>query len=385
MRNLASRLTISSLLLLSLSGCNSSLFDKDNLPEPSQLPQYAQQVSPQQIWSSSTGSGGGDDYLKMSPALDSDTIYTASMSGVVTAINKLNGRSLWHTTTPLSITAGPGAGDGIVVIGGQHGDVMALDQANGKVRWQTSVPGEILAPPAIANGITVIKTVNGYVQALSTSDGHLVWSYLNAEPNLILRGASAPRISGNNVIVGFENGQLTSLNASNGQLDWQQSVAIPEGAFAIQRMIDIDADPVIYNKHIYAATYQGKISSLNWSSGDVLWSNSLSSYTGMSVDSNTVYVSDAKGDLWAFNNENGHQVWLDKDLEHRKLSGPAVMGQYVVVGDGQGFLHWINKSTGKYAGRAYIDGSGIYASPIVENGVLYALSNKGNLVAYKIY
>lgn len=384
MRNLASRLTITSLLLLSLNGCNSTLFDKDNLPEPSQLPQFTQQVNPRQIWSSSTGSGGGDDYLKMSPALGDNAIYTASMSGIVAAISKTNGRTLWHTTTPLSITAGPGTGDGIVVVGGQHGDVMALDQSTGKTRWQTSVPGEVLAPPAIADGIAVVKTVNGYIQALSITDGHLVWSHLTSEPNLLLRGASAPRISNNHVIAGFANGQLVSLTASDGQLNWRQSVAIPEGAFAIQRMIDIDADPVIYDRHIYAATYQGKISALGWGSGDILWSNSLSSYTGMSVDTNSVYVSDAKGDLWAFDSANGHELWQEKELEYRNISGPAIMGQYVVVGDGQGFLHWINKNTGKYVGRAYVDNSGIYASPIVENGVLYALSNKGNLVAYKI-
>lgn len=385
MRNLASRLTITSLLLLSLTGCSSSLFDKDNLPEPSQLPQFTPQVSPRQVWSSSTGSGGSDEYLKMSPAMGENAIYTASMNGAVTAISKTNGRTLWRSNTPLSVTAGPGAGDGIVVIGGQHGDVMALDQSSGKTRWQASVPGEILAPPAVGDGIAVIKTVNGYVRALSVSDGHLIWSHQTAEPNLVLRGASTPRITDSHVIVGFANGQLANLNAADGQMNWRQSVAIPEGAFAIQRMIDIDADPVIYDRHIYAATYQGKITSLAWGSGDILWSNSLSSYTGMSVDNNTVYISDAKGHLWAFDSGNGHEIWQESELEYRNISGPAVMGQYVVVGDSQGFLHWINKNTGKYVGRAYVDNSGIYASPIVENGVLYALSNKGNLVAYKIH
>ncbi len=384
MRNLTNRLIIITLLALSLSGCNSMFFDKDNTPEPSSLPQYAPQTAPRQIWSANTGSGAEDEYLKMTPATSENAIYTASVSGRVTSINKLTGQTNWQTNTRITITTGPAVGDGIVVVGCQRGEIIGLNQATGKMRWQTTVPGEVLAQPAIDNGIVVVKTINGHVKALSSTDGHLLWSYQTSEPTLLLRGASAPRIAGSHVLAGFANGHLTSLDTNSGRLNWQQTIAIPEGAFAIQRMIDIDADPVLYDKHIYAATYQGKITSLAWGSGNILWSNDISSYTGMAATSDRVYISDAKGHLWAFQSGDGQQAWENKQLEYRNISGPAVMNQYVVVGDGQGFLHWINKYTGQYAARAYIDNSGIYASPIVENGVLYALSNKGNLVAYRL-
>lgn len=384
MRNLINNFFLTSLLALSLAGCSGMFFDKDNTPKPSTLPAYAPQTLPHQIWSTNTGSGAEDDFLKMTPSINSAALYTASVNGVISSINKFNGQMNWQVHTHLPITAGPGVGDGIVVAGSQHGEIIALDQSNGKTHWQATVPGEILAQPAVNNGIVVVKTVNGYVRALSVSDGHALWSYQSSEPSLILRGASAPHIASNRVIAGFANGHLISLDSANGRLNWQQTVAVPEGAFAIQRMIDIDADPVIYNQHIYTATYQGNIASLAWGSGDILWSHNMSSYTGMSVSNDAIYISDAKSHLWALQPESGHQNWENKQLEYRNISGPAVIGQYVVVGDSQGFLHWINKNTGEYAARAYIDNSGIYTSPIVENGVLYALSNKGNLVAYKM-
>lgn len=383
MRNFAQRFVITSLVALAITGCSSNFFDKDNLPAPSQLPQYKQQVMPQVIWSSSATSGSSDN-LKMSMGSSANAIYTSSANGSVVSINKLNGYTNWRVNTPLSATSGPGVGSGIVVIGGEHGNVLALEQSTGKTRWSISAPGEVIAQPAVSNNQVIIKTVNGYIRSYAVSDGHQLWSYQSSEPSLMLRGSSAAKAADGHVIAGFANGHLVSLDASNGQLYWQQTVALPEGAFAIQRMVDIDADPIIQNRHIYAATFQGKIAALGWGAGDVLWSHDLSSYTGMSVDEGKIYVTDAQGRLWAFNADNGAIAWQKNDLEYRNLSGPAVMGRYVVVGDGQGFLHWINKNTGEYVGRAYIDKSGIFASPIAENGVLYALSNKGNLVAYKI-
>jgi outer membrane protein assembly factor BamB len=170
---------------------------------------------------------------------------------------------------------------------------------------------------------------------------------------------------------------------NEGQLLWTQPVATPEGAFTIERMIDIDADPVLYDHHLYAATYQGNIASLDWYSGRTLWSHKISSYTGMTASSDTIYVSDAKSHVWAFGADSGLVNWRQTDLEWRNISGPAKMGNYVVVGDAEGYLHWLNSRDGHLAARESL-GAAIYAAPVSENGVLYALTNKGYLVAYTI-
>ena len=265
----------------------------------------------------------------------------------------------------------------------RRGDVIALQESDGSVRWKVSIPGEILAAPAVSSHSVIVKSVDGYTRALSLQDGHELWSFQQVEPNLILRGSSAPLARYNDVIVGYANGNLAKLNGRDGQLQWMQSIAIPEGIFAIQRMIDIDADPIIYDHRIYAATYQGKISSLSWSTGSVHWSHDISSYTGMIADNNALYISDAKSYVWAFNADSGLVNWRQTELAARVVSGPAVMGNYVIVGDGEGYLHWLSKRDGHFAGRQSV-GSAIYAAPIAENGVLYAITNKGYLVAYRL-
>lgn len=364
-----------------ISSCG--FFDKDNTPPPSPLTKFTPEINPYRLWSTSAGNGNDDDYLKMNPALTDTAIITASGKGTVTSINKINGHTHWRINTGLSLSTGPGAGDGIIVIGSRRGDIMALQQADGRQLWRAAVPGEILANPAVGNGVVVIKAVDGYVRALSITNGQELWAFQQVEPNLILRGASTPFIRDRSVIVGFANGNLAKLNVHDGQMLWLQTIAIPEGAFAIQRMIDIDANPILFDHHIYAATYQGKIASLDWISGRMLWTHDISSYTGMIADSNAVYISDAKSYVWSFGADSGFVNWRQTKLEARTVSGPAVMNDYVVVGDGQGYLHWLSKRDGHFVARLKV-GPAVYAAPIAENNVLYTLTNNGNLSAYML-
>lgn len=368
---------------LLLTAC-SGFFEKDNVPGPKSLTKITPEIRPQRLWFIRAGSGGAsDEYLKMSPAISETAIFTASIRGTVSSIDKSSGHINWQVDTKLPISSGPGVGDGIVVVGTRKGDVIALLQNNGGQRWKTVVPGEILAKPAVSQGYVIVKAVDGHLRALSTQDGRELWSAQQVEPALILRGSSEPLIRDRNVIVGFANGNLSKFSLGEGQLLWMHPIAISEGAFAIQRMIDIDANPVVFEHHVYAATYQGKITKVDGASGRPLWSHDISSYTGMIADNNAVYISDAKSHVWAFDADSGLINWRQTDLDARIVSGPAIMGNYVIVGDAQGYLHWLSKNDGHFAARDYV-GSAIYAAPIVENNVLYALTNTGYLAAYKL-
>jgi len=371
------------ILSTSLTACG-MFFDKDNTPTPTPLTSFTAETSPRLLWSAKVGAGAiGNDYLKMSPAASETAIYTASTKGLVTALNKATGHRNWRVDTRLPLTAGPSVNDGIVVICSQKGSLLAFTETDGREIWRAAVHGEVMATPAIGNGVVVVKTVDGHTHAFSSRAGEEIWSYQQVEPNLILRGASKPLIHDQAAIIGYANGNLAKFNVNDGQLLWQQTVATPEGAFAIQRMIDIDADPIVFDHRIYVATYQGRISSLDFTSGRTLWTHDISSYTGMVADESSVYVSDASGMVFKFNADDGFINWRQNKLKYRVISAPASQSHYVVIGDSEGYLHWLNKSDGRFAARASL-GSAIYATPIVKNNVLYALTNSGYLAAYTL-
>lgn len=367
---------------LTLTACF-GFFEKDNTEQPAALTNYKAEITPQQRWSTRIGSGASDEYLRLSPSIANNTIFTSSVNGNVVATDASNGHTRWNMNTRMPVTSGPGVGNGLVVVGSRLGDVIALSQTDGHRLWQTNISGEVIAKPAIQNNIVIVKAVNGDIHALSTVDGHEVWAYQQTEPSLILRGSSSPLISGNAVFIGFANGVLSKLSVNSGQLDWSRPIATATGAFSIQRMIDINADPLIYQHRVLAATYQGNIASLDWATGDTLWTHDISSYTGMTTDGNTVYISDANGFLWAFGVDNGLVNWHQTNLKARGVSGPANMNQYIVVGDAEGYLHWLSKRDGHFAARTQV-GKSILATPIVDNNILYVLTSDGLLAAYTL-
>lgn len=376
--------TLLAACILSLSACSSfSFFDKDNTPKPKPLTNYKQLVAPRLAWKTSTGKGAGSEYLKLSPSMDAQSIFAANNNGVVTSIAKSNGATNWSVNTGYNLTTGPGVGDGIVAVGSIHGNLIALDESTGRILWRANIKGELIANPAIKSGRVIAKALDGSVIAFSTADGHQLWSFKQSEPDLILRGSSTPIIEQNRVFAGFANGNLASISLSSGDLSWLQQIGVPEGAFAIQRMTDIDADPVINGNRVIAASYQGNIAALDWQSGRTLWSNKISSYTGMSTDDSAVYISDAKSNIWAFDLFGGETNWRQDALGARVVSAPALVGNYVVVGDAEGYVHWLNKHDGSLAARVSI-GAAVMAKPLVDNHVVYVLANNGTLAAYQL-
>lgn len=368
--------------IITLTACN-GFFDKDNIPAPSKLTKFTPEIKPTLLWSIKASYGTGSEFLKLTPVLYRNAIYTADTQGAVTAINKFDGTILWRKYTQAHLTTGPGAGNGLIVVGSRKGSIIALSAQDGQERWRIEVPGQILANPTVSKGTILIKRIDGMVHAFSINGSEL-WTYQQTEPSLLLRGSSSALINKNNVIIGFANGNLVKLNLDDGDLVWEQTIAIAEGAFSIQRMIDIDADPILYKQHIYAATYQGNIAAIDWYSGRTRWSHDISSYTGMTADDNALFISDASGHVWSFNTNNGIVNWRQRSLEARVLSGPAQQGNYIIVGDAEGYLHWLNKIDGRFAARIHVGGK-IYAAPITdENGVIYTLSNQGYLSAYKL-
>lgn len=374
---------ISLLLCLTflISACN-GFFEKDNTPSPKPLPTYQPTIHVSNLWRSHPGTGVGNEYLKLNASVDDTAVYTTNLNGLIVATDRQTGSRLWSYKLPGAITTSPGLNKTLIIAGTRKGDVFALNKKQGVVVWQTHLPGEILATPALDQTHVIVKTMNGLIYALSTENGKQLWRFKQDEPSLVLHGSSRPALDQHHVYAGFATGNVAKLSLNSGNLLWVRPIAVPEGGFAVQRMIDIDANPVLYHQHLYAATYQGQITALDRSNGKSLWTHKISTFTGMVVDDASVYVTDAKSHVWAFDRD-GSVKWRQDELEYRNLTPPAQMNGFVVVGDGEGFLHWINKGTGKFAASIKVDG-GIYGAPKVRDNIAYVVTRSGVLNAYTL-
>ncbi len=356
--------------------------------EPAQvatpLVEFEPSIAIQELWTDDVGEGTDALFLKLTPAAAEGTVYVADREGTVSAIGIESGDAVWERDTDLPISGGPGLGAGLILVGTSDGEVLALSQADGSPVWTAAVSSEVLAPPRIEDGVAVVRTGDGKVFGIDASAGTRVWVYDKQVPVLTLRGTSAPVLSEGLAIVGFDSGALVALEIKTGKPAWEVGVAQPRGRSDLERMVDIDAEPVLYDDRLYVATFQGRVAALELQDGDLVWDKTLSSYAGLGVDEDNLYVTDDRGHLWSLDRLAGSANWEQEQLAGRALTAPSRTGDYVVVGDMEGYLHWLGREDGQQAARVRLDDERIITAPLVVGDVVIAYSSGGTLGAYRV-
>lgn len=368
-----------------ISGCSIFGGDSDDEElEPVTLLKFEQTLKVKKIWSEKLG--GGSEFLRvgLSPASDGNRLYAASFDGKVTAFNPENGKQFWRTDLEITLTAGPGVGDGVVVVTGRNGEMVVLKADDGSEVWRVDLVGESLAPPLIKDGVIVVYTIDGRLRVFSAFDGVERWSTEQSLPALTLRGSSAPVISGTTVIAGFDNGRLIASSLADGTQQWEAIITSTSGRSDLERLSDVDGSMAVVGQDIYAAGYQGRVVALAAESGQVLWGRELSTYAGVAADWDNLYVVGDQGEIIALLRRNGSDVWRHETLLRRDPTAPVVYNTAVVVGDFEGYVHFFANTDGRPLARVRVGKGMIAGAPVVASGKLFVQSESGILTAFVV-
>jgi len=358
---------------------------EDNSNPPAALIEYKPEIELEKIWQESVGDGAGEYYLKLGLAISYGKLFAGDRGGLVVARDLKTGDEIWSQDTDKLLSAGPGVGEETVIMGSSHAEVIALSIETGEPLWETQVSSEVLAAPVVSDGIVIIRTIDGKVFALSEKDGKQLWEFERDVPALSIRGLSRPLVVEGNVIAGFANGKLLALRLTDGKLMWESTIAIPTGRSEVDRLIDLDADPVEADGVVFVSSFLAGTFGVLEVDGDVLWKNAdVSSKAGMSADWRYLYVSDKDSEVWQLDQRNGASLWKQDALQYRKLSAPAVYDDYVVVGDFAGYVHWLSASDGRQLARIHLSDAAIDAQPLVVDKTVYVLARDGALAAYRV-
>jgi outer membrane protein assembly factor BamB len=357
----------------------------DNSVPPSELVEFSETTRLNKVWSQNVGKGTDELFIKLVPAILDDKIFIADTRGNISGLYANTGKDVWNIDSELSITGGPGADANLVMVGTSEGEVLSLSAETGEEIWRSTVSSEILSSPKEADGVVIIRTIDGKIFALDATTGERLWIYDRTVPALTLRGTSTPVIANGLVIAGFDGGRVTSLELKTGKLIWEAKVAVSSGRSELERMVDIDAQPLIVDDAIYVTTFQANVTALSLQSGQILWQRDISSHTELGADARNLYVTDESGNIWALDRFSGASIWKQEKLTHRQVTGPAVFEDRIIVGDFEGYLHWLDKTTGDITARVQIGSDPILTQPIVSNDILFAYSSGGTLSAYTYY
>jgi outer membrane protein assembly factor BamB len=362
-----------------LAGC-----DKDKDPDPpAVLTKLEAKRDVKQLWS--TGLGGDSERLRLAlrPTVVDGIVYAASHDGEVVAMASQSGKRTWATKTKLALSAGPEVGEGVLIVGSSDGDVVALDVTNGSQRWRKSVNSEVLARPLIANDLVIIRTVDGHVEGLSLADGSTRWAVDEQVPRLTLRGTAQPVLAGDKVIAGFDSGKVLAIDVRNGDVLWDTIVNAPSGRTELERLADIDAPAHVVGDDIFVVGFQGRVAMLALDSGQIWWARDASSYRGFAMDEENLYLTNADSVVIAMKRSDGAVLWEQGGLRRRSLSAPAIDADAIVVGDFEGFLHWLDKATGEIVARHATGGERITNAAVAGDGRTFVQTDSGKLMAFK--
>ena len=369
-----------------LAGCSSETDSIVMAP----LPQVENQFTPSIVWDKSVGNGVEQFYSELSPAWDGSAVYAADRKGLVKALELESGKELWSVdlskrtgflSANLSalLSGGLTIYDDKIFIVTERGTVIALNKENGEVLWDVEVAGEALSKPVVNGDMVIIHTSNGQLQALDTATGAIKWTVNMDTPSLSLRGESAPAVAFGAAIVGGDNGRVSAVLLSQGQLIWQQRISQVTSSTEIGRLNDVDMTPVIDDGKVYAIAYNGTLAALDMRSGQMLWKRDLGSINDMVLSGDNLYLVDQTDRVLSVRKSDGVTLWTQDQLLNRGLSAPEVYNGYIVVGDKEGYLHWLDTSTGGFVAQNKLNSSGIHSRPVIASDKLMVQARNGTV------
>ncbi|GAB3250088.1 PQQ-binding-like beta-propeller repeat protein [Chitinimonas naiadis] len=375
------------LAIVGLTALLAACAGTDNSPQPTPLKDMKNSVNLQSSWNMSFSSSGlfgwfGSDVsglFRFAPDVTGNAVYMAGVNGVA-GFALADGRKVGEVRSDKPLAGGIGAASGLVVAGTLKGDVYGWE-ADGKQRWVTRVSSEMVSPPAVSEGVAVVRTVDGKVWGLNATDGKVRWQFQRSQPSLILRNYAPVTIADGAVYVGLASGRMASLSLADGRVLWESVVAQPKGATELERISDVTSAPVVDRGTVCAVAFQGKVACFAISNGSMLWSRDVSSYSGLAMDGDKVYVSDETGNVQAFERSGGRSLWKQTGLYGRRVSGPAVYAGHVAVGDFEGYVHLLSPVDGNIVARLQTDKSRVLVAPRVINDKLIVQTESGGLHA----
>lgn len=397
------RLPILLALALAASGCSTitgwfSDTKSENIEPPTPLTEFPPALNVQKVWSERIGKGTQDTGARLGTAYADGKLFVASTTGDVSAFDAATGHGIWHRqvgqrkgwilhhgANSVRWSGGPSVEGDMVVVGTLEGTVEAFNAADGADLWAAQLSSEVVNAPAIGGGIVAVRTNDGRVFGLDARNGNRLWVFDRASvPLLSLRGTGAPVIDGGVVFAGEDNGKVIALRASDGGELWEQQLAPGEGRSEIERIEDVDGPIKVDGGVVYASAYRGQTAALIAQSGRPLWTHDLSGYTGVALSASQVYAADADSAIWALDLRSGSSEWKQDGLKYRWVGELAVQGDAVVVGDLEGWVHWLSISDGKFLARARLAKEPIQSAPLVVGDVVYVEDLGGEIGAFRV-
>lgn len=363
--------TSAGVMIASVVACAST-----NPPKPTEL--TAQPVVQAAAWAWHVPMGEGSGVLRLQVV--GQTVYAATDTGDLLALEASTGRVLWRMRVPEGLSAGVGGDANRVAVVTLNNELLSIE--SGEVRWRVRLPARVLTPPLVAGGRVFVALSDRSTMAFDGSTGARLWTQPRAGDPLVLRQAGVLLAVGDTLVSGGL-GRLQGLNPANGRVVWDAPLATSRGTNEVERLVDTVGPVSRVGNSVCARAFNASVGCVDASTGRVVWTRASQGAVGVGGDTQHVVGADSDGRLVAWRRDSGEPVWSLDRFKFRGLTAPVVLNGHAAVGDEQGVVHWLNLATAADVARWRADGSAIVGAPVTAAGMVLVQTRKGGVYAWR--
>ena len=296
--------------------------------------------------------------LIASPAVDGDTVYVASTTGKVYAIDRGTGKPKWQADLKTRISSTPAVARGLLYFAAFDGNFYAVDAATGKTKWTFKTGGERRFSGRHLHGLQPAGE--------TMPDPWDCW-------------LSSPAVWSGAVYFGSGDGSVYALEAATGALKWKFKTGDV-----------VHASPAIADGMVFIGSWDSFFYALDAATGSEKWKfktgedaenhNQQGIQSSAAVADGMVYFGCRDSHLYALDERTGEKKWAYGTKGSWVLNSPAVSnGKVYFATSDTGLLYAADAKTGAIDYSVSFNGWPVYSSPAIAGDMLYVGSTEGTV------
>lgn len=355
-----------------LTACSST----PEKPAPTALAQLTPQTTVTPLWSAQAGPIASTSTL----SVNASRLALVSQNGLLTVLNADSGALVWQMALNTPVSSGVGSDGNRFSVITQANELVTL--TDGKESWRVKLPASSFTAPLVAGGRVFVLTTDRTVLAFDGASGQKLWTQQRSGDALVLKQAGILTSFQDNLMVGL-SGRLVAMSPSNGVTKWEALIGASRGTNEVERLVDLVAGVSRVNQTLCTRSYQTAVSCTDAAKGTNVWTRTAAGHVGLSGNDTQVFGTESDGKVITWNRLTGQVTWQSETLRFRGLTAPAFSEGQLLVGDDQGWLHWLDPKNGQTVARVQLDASGIALAPLRVGKNWISVSKNGLVQAYR--
>ncbi|MDP1632051.1 MAG: PQQ-binding-like beta-propeller repeat protein [Caulobacter sp.] len=348
-------------------------------------------------WRKNFGKGSDRTFhVTVAPIIAGGRAYVMDAETDVVALDAQSGSIVWKKSTrPRNKRDKDGFGGGIAFENGKlyvatgFRIVAQMDALTGETGWLQNTSAPMHGAPIVNHGRMFAVSTDNELLTYDTATGAPGWTFQAlVEPARILSSPS-PAISGDTIVAAFASGEVVAIRAANGNDLWNTTLSQASRTSALSEIRDVAGRPVIHQGDVYAASHGGVFAATDLRTGQARWSLPVASTSSPWIAGDVAYIVSQAGEVICVSRENGQVYWitdLNAGVKKRKnrsqFTGPVLASDRLVVVSSDGRAIALNPKTGEVTKTIKL-GSAALVPPVAANGMIYVVTDKGELVAIR--